>query len=494
MKLLHRKTVLCLMFILCLLMPALQVYAVEQTTDFAAEAEKRKSEVIESNMTEDWPAGPSLGAEAAILMDADTGAILYSKNIHEHLYPASTTKLLTALLAKKHGNLSDMITFSYDAVFGVPADGSNMGMDVGESITLEECLYGILTGSANEAASAAAEYTSGSVEAFVELMNKEAAEMGCVDSHFSNANGLHDEKHYTSAYDLAMISRVFFADEMLSSISNTSEYHMRATAHQPDDFNLYNKHKLVNGEVKYDGILGGKTGYTANARQTLVTCARRNGMKLIAVIMKEEDPHQFSDTVSLFDYGFSNFQHVDCSASLDERDRASDFFYSGSDIFGSSEPLITVEEGSCVTLPQSASISETKTTVTYHDKEKKEGDTLSANSAEPRVIAVVHYTWHGADVGEANVVLNRQQAEVLPWIMEDTGDPGSDDETGYESEIYSPVVTTAAESTESPENEDNTIFINIKIVLVIVIVISSLIISVLLARTLLRSYHFHRRF
>lgn len=466
--------------------------AAPQTPEnYAAEAEKRKEEVIETNMIEDWPAGPSLGAEAAILMDADSGAILYSKNIHEHLYPASTTKLLTALIAKERGKLADQVSFSYDAVFSVPANGSNMGMDVGESITLEECLNGILIGSANEVCNAAAEYTAGSIDAFVDLMNERASELGCVDSHFANTNGLHDDKHYTSAYDLAIISRVFFEDETLSSISNSTSYHIRPSAHQPDDFTIYNKHKLVNGEIKYDGIKGGKTGYTDNARETLVTCARKNGMKLIAVIMKEEDPHQFSDTVSLFDYGFSNFQHVDSSKSLDEKDSSPDFFFSGSDIFGSSEPLITVASGSFVTLPLSASISETKTTVTYN---KKKETTVSANASDnkPQTIAVIHYTWHGADVGEAKIVLNENRKETLSWEGWDYSELPSDAEN--ESRMASPLMITGESAEHPEENKDNTIFINIKIVLVLVIVFSSLIISILLARTFLRSFHFHRRF
>lgn len=200
------------------------------------EVEARKALPIQSNEIDNWPAGPQIGAQAAILMDANTGVILYSKNIHERLYPASTTKIMTALLAMENGSLDDMVEFSHEAVFSVPADGSNMGMDEGESITLEECLYGIMVASANEAANAAGEYVSGSIDDFVALMNKRAEEMGCTDTHFMNTNGLHDPEHYTSAYDLALISSYFFRNEMLCKISNTDRHHFEPTPTQPDDF------------------------------------------------------------------------------------------------------------------------------------------------------------------------------------------------------------------------------------------------------------------
>lgn len=199
-------------------------------------AEARKTLPVQSNEIENWPSGPQIGAQAAILMDANTGVILYAKNVHERLYPASTTKIMTCLLAMERGNLDDTVKFSHEAVFSVPADGSNMGMDEGEALSLEECLYGIMVASANEAANAAAEYISGSISEFVDLMNLRAKEIGCTDTHFTNTNGLHDPEHYTSVYDLALISSYFFQNEMLCKISNTPRYHFEATATQPDDF------------------------------------------------------------------------------------------------------------------------------------------------------------------------------------------------------------------------------------------------------------------
>ena len=226
--------------------------------ELTQEAEERKALPIQSNDIENWPAGPAVSAESAILMDIDTGSILYAKNIHKKSYPASTTKLLTCLIAVEQGNLDDMVSFSDTAIFSVPTDGSKIGMDVGESITLEQSLYGILVGSANEVANAVGEYISGSLEEFINLMNERAAQLGCTDSHFMNTNGLHDDNHYTSAYDLALISAAFFQNDMLCKIGNTDRYEFTATATQPDDFILKNKHRLITGEDPYDGILGRK--------------------------------------------------------------------------------------------------------------------------------------------------------------------------------------------------------------------------------------------
>ena len=171
------------------------VVSFADTPDYAAEAALRKELPIQSNETSGWPDGPEIGAEAAIVMDAGTGTILYAKNIHEELYPASTTKIMTCLLAVENASLGDTIKFSNDAVFSVPHDGSSIGMDVGEAITLEQALYGVMVGSANEVANAVGEHVSGSIDDFIKLMNTRAKELGCTNTHFNNTNGLQDENH-----------------------------------------------------------------------------------------------------------------------------------------------------------------------------------------------------------------------------------------------------------------------------------------------------------
>ena len=265
----YRKLALCAFSCSVLLSacrPALPVYAEpadgqdpsapESVSEIAEEVQSVQYEITDP----DWPPAPEITAETAVLLEANTGMILYGKDMHRRMYPASTTKLLTCLLAAEYLDLSDTITFSENAVHSVPADGSKIGMDTGETITVEQALYGIMVGSANEVSNAVAEKISGSTEAFAELMNQKAAELGCTDSHFVNAHGYHDDDHYTSAYDLALIARAFFADETLSVIGNTPVYHFPATATQPDDFYLANKHRLITGETPVAGVLGGKTG------------------------------------------------------------------------------------------------------------------------------------------------------------------------------------------------------------------------------------------
>jgi len=388
--------ILALMLAICTLglTPAMSVHA---ETDYAQEALLRKELPIQSNDITGWPHGPEITAQAAIVMEANTGTILYAKNIHEELFPASTTKIMTCLLAAENAPLSDVISFSDEAVFSVPKGGSNIGMDVGQSITLEQALYGIMVGSANEVANAVGEHIAGTIENFVKLMNDKAKELGCTNTHFANTNGLQADDHYTSVYDLALISKAFFDNDILCKVGNTPRYHFTATANQPDDFYLNNKHKLITGEVSYDGILGGKTGYTDLARETLVTCAEKDGLKLICIVFMEESPTQFTDTVTLFDYGFNNFQLVNVSDN-DTRYMPDDslFFESENDVFGKSGTILKLSRNNSVIIPKTSTIEDTDYEISYDlTPEEKE--------LNPRAIARVSYTFGGTAVGNAYV-------------------------------------------------------------------------------------------
>ncbi len=368
-----------------------------ETVDYQAQALLQKELPIQSNKISGWPEGPAITAQSAILMEADTGTILYAKNIHEEHYPASTTKIMTCLLAVENASLDDTITFSHDAVFSVPSDGSSIGMDVGESITLEQGLYGIMVGSANEVANAVAEHVSGSIDGFIDLMNTRAKELGCTNTHFANTNGLQDDNHYTSVYDLALISRQFFENELLCKIGNTPRYHFTPTATQPDDFYLNNKHKLITGEISYEGIIGGKTGYTDQARETLVTCAEKDGMRLICVVFMEESPAQFTDTVTLFDYGFNNFHSVNV-ADNETRYMPNDslFFESENDVFGTSGNILRLDDDSKVILPKTSTMEDSSYEISYDLTDEEKEDYKGA-------IAKVSYFFSGAAIGNAYV-------------------------------------------------------------------------------------------
>lgn len=372
------------------LMPQLTAFAAPTAQELA---EQRKNLPIQSNSYENWPDGPQVSAQSAIVMDVNSGTVLYAKNIDEKLYPASTTKILTCLLAVENAQMNENVEFSYDAVFGVPRDGSNMGIDVGEILPMEDCLYGILVGSANEVAAAVGEHIGGDTETFLQMMNDRAKELGCKNTNFMNANGLHDENHYTTAYDLALIARAFFSNDYLASISNTPRVHFEPTATQPDDFYLNNKNKLVTGEIKYQYYMGGKTGYTSQAKQTLVSCAEKDGMRLVCVVMKEETPDQFNDTVTLFNYGFSNFKKIKVS-NVDTKYTTTNtsFFESGQDIFGSSKSILELDKNGYIMIPASAEFTDVESSIGY--------DNLAKNQ-----VAVVNYTYNGIFVGSVPVNL-----------------------------------------------------------------------------------------
>ena len=186
------------------------IYTEEGFEDYAAELERNKKQAIQTNTDSEWPQGPAIGAAGAVVMDAESGAVLYGKNMNKHLYPASITKLMTALLAYENLDPADTVTFSENAVFGIERGSSNIGMDINESIRVDEALSGLMVASANEVAVALGERVSGTESDFVDLMNERAAELGCRNTHFVTTNGLHDSDHYTCAYDMALIAREIY--------------------------------------------------------------------------------------------------------------------------------------------------------------------------------------------------------------------------------------------------------------------------------------------
>lgn len=422
--------------------------------------EERKSLRVDSNEVENWPSGPFVGAQSAIVMEVNTGAILYSKNIHEKLYPASTTKILTCLIAAESSSLDEMVNFSHDAVFTVPYDSSNMGMDQGEAISMEDALYGILVGSANEVANAVAEHIGGTMGDFAEIMNEKAAKLGCTDSHFMNANGLHDDDHYTSAYDLATISRSFFKNELLAKIAGTTSHHFEPTATQPDDFILRTRNKLLNNEYPYEGLIGGKTGYTDNARQTLVSCAEKNGMKLICVVMKDESPHQFTDTIDLLNYGFSNFEVVNISENdIEYNIDNSDFFQSNNDVFGNSKPILSLNKNSYLVLPKTATFEDTQSTITYDVEDENQ-------------VAKIDYTYNDQYVGSASVDI------AVNTVSSYHFDSSFDNNTLED---------------QNADSQDNIIFVNIKKVILGIIFAAGILILLLVVKSFIQNYSFSRR-
>lgn len=433
---------------------SLPAYALPVITD----ADIRTAIPIESNSIPNWPQGPVISAQSAILIDADTGAVLYSKNAHEQLYPASTTKILTCLIATERCSLTDTVTFSHDAVFDTPRDSSNIAMDVGYELTLEQCLQAILIASANEASYAVAEHVSGTTDwsVFADIMNERAKELGCVDSHFANPNGLPDENHYTSSYDLARIGMAFFKNDLLCKISSTPRLELEPTDKQPKHVIENSKNQLFTGKAyAYEYLVGSKTGYTVAAKSTLVSCAEKDGLKLIAVVMVEDSPAQFADTVSLFQYGFENFEKVNISQKETRyRMENSNAFYGGSDIFGSSRPILSINTQDTIILPKTVPFEDLTSEITY--------DTDSPDEA-----ALITYTYQGEFLGSVAVNF--------------TGST----EKGYDF--------NAAVEPEKKTSLPKVIFINVVKVILWIVGVAGGIILLLILYAFIRNYHFELR-
>lgn len=259
---------------------------------------------------------PTILAESAVLIDASTGEVLYDKNMNTQHYPASTTKVMTALLTLENLDLSKTVTIDAETPF---TEGSRVYLLEGEHVTVEQLMYSLLLESANDAAVALGKEIAGSIPAFADMMNERAKELGAKNTHFVNPNGLHDDAHLTTAYDLAMIAKEAMKNKTFRKFVTTYRYIIPKTNMQDTRY-LYNTNRLlydkktkvlVNGverPAKYAGVTGIKTGYTSHAGGCLIAGAKRNGTELIAVVMKSTDEGRFADSIALLDYGFANYK------------------------------------------------------------------------------------------------------------------------------------------------------------------------------------------
>ncbi len=313
---------------------------------------------------------PAILAETAIVIDVKTGQVLYDKNMHEQREPASTTKIITALLALENLDLSKTVTKDAETPF---TEGSRIYLLEGEQVTVEQLMYALLLESANDAAVALGKEIAGSVPAFAEVMNKKAKELGAENTNFVNPNGLHEDGHLTTAYDLAMIAREAMKNEEFRKLVMTYRYIIPATNKQDTRY-LYNTNRLIYDEktkvlvngvmraAKYEGVTGIKTGYTSHAGGCLVSGAIRGDTELISVVMKSTDAGRFADSIALLDYAFDNYKSV----------KAMD----GGTILGEipvkrgSERKVQVvaRQDAYATLPSEASSSLVKTEVILDDK------------------------------------------------------------------------------------------------------------------------------
>lgn len=255
-----------------------------------------------------------LASQTAVLMDADTGVVLYEKNMHDTMYPASITKIMTALLAVQHLEPEQVLTVSQTAVNAVPRTSSHISLQAGERLTVRDALYAIGMESANDAANVLAEAVSGSLEAFAEEMTRQAQALGAMNTHFANANGLPDSQHFTTAYDMALITAAALKQEGLATYFSTVNYTFPATNLSPAR-SFSNKDRLLpGGQYYYEGVLMAKTGWTSSAQGTFAAVVKQGDTTLVAITLKSpllED--KYKDTHKLMDYGFTHYSAVKVS-------------------------------------------------------------------------------------------------------------------------------------------------------------------------------------
>ncbi|MCR4791612.1 MAG: D-alanyl-D-alanine carboxypeptidase [Lachnospiraceae bacterium] len=325
---------------------------------------------IETSSIPNWPKGPETGASSVVLMESSTGAVLYSKNAHERAYPAAMTAVVTSMLAAEMCDLDDRVVFSREAVYDVPSGTVNIAIDVGESLSVNECLQAILIRGAAECGFALAEHVGGgSREAFVAMMNSTAASLGCRDTSFSNPVGLHSEDHYTTAYDMALLGREFFDNELLCKYSLQKTLHLYPSEYQKDEIIEHNACRMAEGGAyEYEYLLGARTGYTDEAGYCLIAGAEKDGVRLIAVIMNDDKDGRYEDAIALFDYGFSNFAMVNASENETSYDIGSKVgSYGTTDIMGDSRPMLSLDKNDRVLLPLTVEFSDLNSYITYEN-------------------------------------------------------------------------------------------------------------------------------
>lgn len=287
--------------------------AIPQGEQITMDTKEDVDAVIDS-MGDTWPAMPEVNSECAIAIEINSGTILYAKNATTKHYPASVTKIMTALLTVENCSLNEDVTFSQEAVHSLPSGASNIALNTGEILSVENCLYALLIPSANEVANGLAEHIAGSVADFAVMMNERAEEIGCVNTHFANANGLQDENHYSCAYDLALIFAQCVQNPSFLRIDSTPTYVIPPTNLQSEERPIGSTDAMLRktDPANYDpDIICGKTGWTAEAKRCLVSYTEHDGMDIvICVLGAEETPLQYNDTKTIKNYCYDNFRLV----------------------------------------------------------------------------------------------------------------------------------------------------------------------------------------
>lgn len=352
-----------------------------------------------------WPQDPETESPNAIVMEESTGTVLYDKNSTEQHCPASITKIMTTLLALENCSLDETVTFSKEAVYNT--HGSGISRDVGEQMTMEQCLYAVMLESANECAYAVAEHVGGTVENFVQMMNDKAAELGCVNTHFNNPHGLSEGEdatlHYTCCYDMALIAKAAYQNETFRVITSTKTYQIPPTNKHDEITYLQNHNEMIHafktrGQYLYEYCVGGKTGYTTAANSTLVTYAEKDDMTLICVIMNAQSPAQWTDSIALYNYYFENFSLYNVAQNETRLENGE----MDMGMLNTNSSFVKIDPAGNIVLPKSAEFSEATPAVSY-------------DNTSDDVLANIKYTFAGHDVGSADIISTGVKADTFSF-------------------------------------------------------------------------------
>ena len=432
----------------------------------------------------DWPSDTGIEAEAGAVMDVDTGTMLFGQNSHVEYYPASITKILTAIVVLEHADLTDTVTYSDKAMNSVEADsGNKLSLVAGDTMTVEDCLYALLLASVNQAANALAEHVAGSIPDFVDMMNAKIAELGCTESHFANPSGLNNDDQVVTAFDMTKIAAAAYSNPKLLEISSAKSWKVGATTNNPDGVSVRNEHRLViteDTESPYycSEAVAGKTGYLLKAGNTLVTYGEKDGRRVVSVILKGSPRQYFVDGKNLLQFGLNRFQNVDIAENEtryvtgDDQVDVNGTSYAPSDL--------AVQVGKKITLPKDAS---------FADAELSLG--AVPDGAPEGTVGVLNYIYNERKIGSA-YLMTKAGAEALAAAeaaggtettaaeepseeSADAADPSSDDgntDDQTETETMGETdVTTAADSEDASDQAgsgDVKAAFPVKIVLIIV--------------------------
>ena len=377
----------------------------------------------------------SITSPHVLVMDADSGSVLYEKGARDKAYPASTTKIMTCILALEESKMDDQVT-----VGTAVKTGSVLGMADGETMSMKDMLYGLMLKSGNDCAKAIAEHISGSVDAFVEKMNAKATELGMTGTHFVTPNGLHDENHYSTAYDMALLTRFAMQNEDFRTIVATASYHIEGTNKNSAGYDLTNSNKLIyakdaEASLVYENATGVKTGDTTQAGRCLVATATKNGTSLIVVIMgdmesKVSTNYRFENAKKLFEWAFAKFVTVDANTlnlktSFEENVANASFSDEKKGVLELTADLSGKKVAGTSDFIESIKSSSDGVTADY-----KLTAPLTAPIKAGDVVGTVNYQFSGQTILTANLIASRDVAGISSTASPSATGPLIDNVTG----------------------------------------------------------------